>query len=619
MSISSSSSFCSATSQLQSDKEDQNTGNSANKTVELEFEQTINWHPNTSEVSAISSGSKSVNNNMSSSSTITNIDKSNEPVPHNEHRVSNQTELIATQKDIKVKDANRPDGQKREDAGDETSKKTVFKDGIYKDQPKKPTSKADIGEKTPKPADNIMPLDNNQQIIGMLQALMTSVTEIKDDLKLLREDKERNTTEITAIKVQQSTHAEQIESLEDKSKVCNNKLHQLADVVAYQAQVIKEMQNKIHKQEEDSMKPNLIVHGITELEGENCTAVIKQFFKDKLELVHDLQIKKAYRLGKSKKRPILVCLKNAYDKGAIYANVSKLQGKTNEKKKPYRIEDQQPPRVRARKQQGRNMMWRNKQPTVLNKLVLSTKKGELLVDDKPYKSQILTPDVHKLLKLSAEEIEELEKVHIVKGETIIKETSQFTGYICDTSSFDQVNAAYELVRFQNLDARHIICACYLPGTNVVSSYDFCDDGEHEAGAFLLDYMVKAGQKCRTIFIVRHYDGTHIGQARFDSILAAAKSAVTVKPYNSITESYQFAWPQKRKEKKQFGAANSQTSSQTSDDDVSDNEIVFNNQQPDTRAWADRTPPVQTGTPSSSPKSHARAATTANPMDTEQQT
>ena len=146
-------------------------------------------------------------------------------------------------------------------------------------------------------------------------------------------------------------------------------------------------------------------------------------------------------------------------------------------------------------------MWRNKQPTLLNKLVLSMKKGNLMRDGEPYTSHIKTPDDQKLLKLKPDEIKELEKIQVTCGDTITKKSYRFTGYTSDVQNYDEVNAAYELVRYRNMDVRHIICASLLPGTDVLSCFDHDDNDEHEAGAFLMEYMIKANLKNRALFIV----------------------------------------------------------------------------------------------------------------------
>ena len=97
------------------------------------------------------------------------------------------------------------------------------------------------------------------------------------------------------------------------------------------------------------------------------------------------------------------------------------------------------------------------------------------------------------------------------------------------------------MKYNNLDARHIICACILGSERTVRDEDYEDDDEHMAGKKLLDYMRDAKIFNRALFITRHYDGKHIGPQCFDGILQAAKSAVNYKPYNRISNQYQFLW------------------------------------------------------------------------------
>ena len=229
-------------------------------------------------------------------------------------------------------------------------------------------------------------------------------------------------------------------------------------------------------------------------------------------------------------------------------------------------------------------------------------KGSLLVDNHPYQSSIVTPDDQKLLKLKTEEITELKKIHVVQGETIKKKTSQFTGFVCDVQSYEEVNSAYEWVRYHNMDAHHIICACILPDTGIISSYDCNDDEEHEAGPFLLDFMVKTKLKNQVVYVVHHYDGKHIGQDRFEGILEVAKSAINLKPFNSVTESFQFAWEQQRgkrhrpskqtkpkSHRQRINAGTEDDAVGTTDPGSTDEEILLQHKT-DSRPWAERTPP-----------------------------
>ena len=60
--------------------------------------------------------------------------------------------------------------------------------------------------------------------------------------------------------------------------------------------------------------------------------------------------------------------------------------------------------------------------------------------------------------------------------------------MCVVQKKDEVNKAFEFVRLHTMDARHIISACKLPGTNVVNSEECYDSEEHRAGSKLLKYM-----------------------------------------------------------------------------------------------------------------------------------
>ena len=73
----------------------------------------------------------------------------------------------------------------------------------------------------------------------------------------------------------------------------------------------------------------------------------KSFFEEQLELMHVVKIKNTHRISTSKNRPLKVSLVNPSEKGVIYANVKKLQGKEGVNRKPYRIENELPDKDRC--------------------------------------------------------------------------------------------------------------------------------------------------------------------------------------------------------------------------------------------------------------------------------
>ena len=230
--------------------------------------------------------------------------------------------------------------------------------------------------------------------------------------------------------------------------------------------MIKELREKIDALEMDKVQGNLFFKGITEKKDENCVQVIKSFLKNQVELAMDIPIKNAFRIGKSKNRPIKAILVNASDKFKIFAHTKNLQGKKNEHKKPYRVEEQLPVKQGAAKNKMRHIMWRNKaKVSTAHRIELSVKKGTLVMgdDNRQYKSRLRIPDDRVLLNLKQDEVDELKAMEIRKGKTITEGESHFTGYVCDVKTIDEVNRAYKYVRFHNFNARHIICAFRLPG------------------------------------------------------------------------------------------------------------------------------------------------------------
>ena len=77
--------------------------------------------------------------------------------------------------------------------------------------------------------------------------------------------------------------------------------------------------------ESKNMKKNLLLSGIKEIEGENCSQVVKNFFKDKLKIEEEVQIKKAFCIGKGENRQLSITLSDVVSKGVIYKHVKNLK------------------------------------------------------------------------------------------------------------------------------------------------------------------------------------------------------------------------------------------------------------------------------------------------------
>ena len=70
---------------------------------------------------------------------------------------------------------------------------------------------------------------------------------------------------------------------------------------------------------------------------------------------------------------------------------------------------------------------------------------------------------------------------------------------------------------------------------------FFDDDEHGAGDYLLRFLVKEGITSRVVFVVRDYDGTHIGERRFKAMEDAVKLAILQAPMNDVNGQNDYKW------------------------------------------------------------------------------
>ena len=384
------------------------------------------------------------------------------------------------------------------------------------------------------------------KVVEMFEKLMLQMESVKTGLSAeiqeLKQEKNNNTGKIEEIGRKTDEIANEVRKIKSNNDFQGVKIDKLTETVARQNHVIQELSGKVERLQQDKLREHVVIHGIVEKKGENCTSIAQYFFKNTLELSKEIEVVKAFRLGKGKYRPLQVTIMNVHDKSLIYSNAEKLKDKTNEKKKSYRIEDVLPTRLAEKKRKKRTMVWRNKnRTTVGDRLRVEFDKGRLMVEGAPYKSQLVNPDNCDILKLKPEEILELQKVPVCKGMPVTHETSQFVGYVADIRSFEDANCAYEWVKYNNMGARHVIAAAKLVGPDTIYNVDFEDDNEHGGGKALLDYLDEAKIEGRAVFVARYYDGKHIGPKRFKCMINAVKLAMNQKPFNTVTQKFQFSW------------------------------------------------------------------------------
>ena len=151
------------------------------------------------------------------------------------------------------------------------------------------------------------------------------------------------------------------------------------------------------------------------------------------------------------------------------------------------------------------------------------------------------PSCREILKASKEQrLSRLDK-KVVASPPKLFQGQEFTGYTSAVSTIQEANIVIAKIKSIHTDARHIICACRIPGRDFHTCQDFIDDDEHGGGAYLLDLLVTAEIQNRLILVVCRYNGEHIGDKHFSLMFDAVKSAVDRSPINEITKKNDCIW------------------------------------------------------------------------------
>ena len=99
-----------------------------------------------------------------------------------------------------------------------------------------------------------------------------------------------------------------LKTADNEIKNLNKKCKEFEDVVKKLEEKNAALEDKTNDLEFRSLRENLLFHGIPEGQNEDCENLVKQFIAEKLDIMQEITIDRAHRLGKPKGRvrPIVV-------------------------------------------------------------------------------------------------------------------------------------------------------------------------------------------------------------------------------------------------------------------------------------------------------------------------
>ena len=269
---------------------------------------------------------------------------------------------------------------------------------------------------------------------------------------------------------------------------------------------IAKLKDKVLHMEAKQTKSEILIFGLKECEGLSCKDIAKQFFRDVMEITIEIDIVHAYWKVQSQNKPMVVRFSNPVTKGLIYSKVSNLKGKKNSTNKGYRIVDHLPEELAEPLAWQRQIITENRKLSTAQQQAMSFKKGQLHINNEPYKKKVLPPRAKSLLKMSESDLADLKEISVSGGYTETEGGSRFIAYATKVTSLQDVWKNYLHMKRLHADANHVTMAYRLPSLEKAHDEDYLDDREINAGRRLLQTLIELGHESIAVFIVRYYGG-----------------------------------------------------------------------------------------------------------------
>ena len=376
------------------------------------------------------------------------------------------------------------------------------------------------------------------RLMREMQKVNCKSSQLETEIETLKTEKKLLEQKVNSIDTAHTTTKEDISKNSKSMEEVREELRLLRGVISKHTQQLTLLGNKNEEKEFFSMRNNLMIQGIEEDDdetNENVKQLVTDFFSQSMKIKRKISILSAKRIGNQLPRVIQVTLENVKDKGVIYKHSKNLKYLRNNNDDPYFINDHLPLGMQEEQRKKRGIIKNDKTLPDNDRADFTWKKGELFINNKQYRDPVVPPTIEQVIT----PMEGGEEVVINKGETQKNEGCRFTGYSAEIKTIHDVKKAYIKVRKNHPEALSIMCAYRIPGTDHSRLQNYQDDGEAGGGRVLFQLLLTSDIMHRAIYVVRHFGNKHLGPSRFESIQAAARSAIMRTTMNTILGKNQF--------------------------------------------------------------------------------
>lgn len=366
---------------------------------------------------------------------------------------------------------------------------------------------------------------NTSKIIDMITKLQESMDDVLKKSGNQEIISSNNTHKIEDLQDACEKNASEIDEVIEELKETKFQLEMVTNVVIRQDQQIDLLRQKIVDMQQREMSANLVISGITERKGEKPLQLFNEFVTKQLEMQELVPANRAFRIGSGVNRPLVVELRHPENKKRIYANATKLKGKTNEKGNSFFVSDHLPEELNENKRRINELIADNKRKPTSHRLDMQMERGKLMINEEPYQKAIKPLCARDILDPNEKVIDKARTIEIVKGKEESQKNSRFAAFAAAVDDLEDVKAALTKMKMKYSDATHVSCAYRLPGSNSPKHQDYLDDGEFGCGRTMLKSIREHKLFNVAVFMVRYYGGSHLGIRRYDIFRELASSAV----------------------------------------------------------------------------------------------
>ena len=333
---------------------------------------------------------------------------------------------------------------------------------------------------------------------------------IIDDFSGLIED---NATEVMKIKADLAFYKHKTDVL---TNVCNS-LH--GDV--------HDLTQRLEGLELSNAKRSVCISGLSlpMTKKDEMAVHMEEFINKNVQV--QVAVEDVYTLGTSENKTLVVEFQSIHEKREVIANKANLKDVRVKGRKVY-INEFLPITTQEKRRRERQIKKDLESNEETKNLTVEYTRAGLTIEGKPYRKMVSPPTPKEMVSLTVEELEEVLKMKTIKGGEEALEGSRFAACAAKVKSIVQVRKLYIKQKLTRPDAKHIVCAYYLPGV-AFQNADFHDDGEPGSGRILLDLLTRNNLEGWVIFVARKYGGIKLGADRFKMYIRSACDVLSLNP------------------------------------------------------------------------------------------